>query len=429
MKVISLLRSKILAFRQDPLYMNSIFMMASTAMVSGSGFFFWMFATHLYPAYQIGLATAIISVIVLIMNLSNLGFNYSSIRYLPKARNRSRLLSTIVLMISSAAAMAALIFLSFLSFLSPNLSFIRENPVTFVAFILFAVFIAVDFATEGFFLALRKGKFIFLKNIGIVALKFLLPLLFIPFGAFGLFMAWATAISSALIVSGYVLFKHYGFRFIQPFKKINIKQLMTFSFTNYVVTLTGIVPGLILPVVIANVINVEAAAYFYISFMIANLLYTIPNAITQSLFAEGSHNISTFLQSIKKAFKLLTAILLPAILVLLVFGHFILFVFGKSYSTEGVKFLQLLAIAGLPIALNAIGLTILNLKHLMKPLLIINLTGAAVILILSYLLRELALTGIGIAWLIGHSVKSVLYAGYILLNVSRVSNVSKAFVR
>lgn len=413
MKIISNVKQRFSQVRKDPLYMNSIYLMASTAMVSGSGFFLWLIAARLYPDSEVGLATGLVSVIGFIMSLSILGFNYSIIRFLPKSKNKNQFLSTSMLVVGLAAAICAIIFLSLLPLLSPQHAFIQKSPLMMAAFIFFAVSIAIDFTTETIFLALRQGKYIFLKNIGIVFLKFLLPILFLPFGAFGLFMAWAVSISSALIVSSYVLVKKFNFKFIPSFNKINLRQLMKFSSINYVVSLTGIAPALILPVVITNTINAQSAAYFYISFMIANLLYTIPYAATQSLFAEGSHNEKKFLVSIKKAVKLISAFLLPGILFLVLFGNFVLMIFGKSYSTEGVRFLQLLALAGIPMALNFIGLTILNVQRKLKPLLAINIAGAGVILLLTIVLKEYALIGIGIAWLLGHVFKSVLYAVYI----------------
>lgn len=427
MKGISILVSRFWRLRHDPLYMNSLYMMLSTLMVSGSGFFMWMIAARLYPDSQVGLATALVSVISFIMNLSILGFNYSIIRFLPKSRNKNTLLSTSIMIVGLAAVVCAAVFLAFVPYLSPKLAFISEYPLTAAAFLFYAVAVAIDYATEAIFLALRQGKYIFMKNVGIVALKMLLPVLFLPFGAFGLFMAWATAISSALIVSGYILLKKLRYKFRPSLRKINLKQLMTFSSTNYIVSLTTIAPALILPVVIANTLGAASAAYFYVAFMIANLLYTIPYATTQSLFAEGSHDETKFLESIKKAVKLIGIILLPAILFLLIFGDYILLVFGKSYSTEGVSFLQLLAIAGIPVALNFIGLTVLNIHKRMKPLLSINISGAAFILLLSFVLKDYALTGIGIAWLLGHLLKTVLYAGYIASTIVKLHTFKAAF--
>lgn len=387
-------------------------MMASTAIVSASGFFFWIIVANLYKDAQVGLATAVISVITFIMNLSILGLNYSVIRYLPKTTKKNRLLSDGFVAVSAAAAIFAGIFLFFLPLFSPSLLFIREGWPMW-AFLLFCITIAVDYFTESIFIAYRAGKFIFVKNVIVSLLKLVLPTFFVGFGAVGIFVAWAIALSSALIVSFTVLIRRFNFSFVPAMKKNTLQQMMSFSFANYFVGLLGITPGLVLPIMITNTINAATAAYFYIAFMIANLLYVIPFATTQSLFAEGSHDETTFWENVTKALKLIFALLLPSILVLMLLGNTILSFFGKSYSVEGIRFLQLLALSGIPVALNYLGFTILNVKRNLKALIAINIIGTIIILGLSYVLQEFALAGIGIAWLVGHIAKNFMYGTYI----------------
>jgi len=48
-------------------------------------------------------------------------------------------------------------------------------------------------------------------------------------------------------------------------------------------------PNMILPIMVLNVLGAEQAAYYYIAYAIAALLFMIPNAISMSLFVEGSH--------------------------------------------------------------------------------------------------------------------------------------------
>ena len=78
-KIISLIKN----IMSDSLYRNSIYLMISTLIMSVLGFVFWMVASRLYSADSIGLATAIISVMGLIVGLSVLGLNAGIIRYLP----------------------------------------------------------------------------------------------------------------------------------------------------------------------------------------------------------------------------------------------------------------------------------------------------------------------------------------------------------
>lgn len=409
----SLIKDKIRHVRQEPLYMNSLFMMASTAIIAASGFIFWLLCAHLYTETQVGLATAIISVVTFIMNFSILGLNYSIIRFLPQAKDKNQLVSASTLAISAASALCAGLFLFFLPFISPKLAFIREDTWIMSAFVLFTICVTLDFATESVFLSLRSGKYIFLKNVLVSVLKLFLPLLFVSFGAVGIFFAWSLALSSALLVSIWVLVKKFRLRFTASWKTINLPHLISFSFANYLVGLLGIAPALILPLLITNTISPEMTAHFYIAFMIANLLYTIPYATTQSLFAEGSHDETNFLLSVRKAMKLIGVLLLPAILVFVLFGNLILLVFGKSYSEQGVHFLQLLTLAGLPVAINYIGLTYVNVRRKLKALLVINILGTSCIIFFSYLWIGYALTGIGMAWIVGHLIKNVLYSGYI----------------
>src|SRR5438105_3491103 len=84
---------RFLAVAKDPLYINSIYMMASMVVVSASGFFFWILCAHLYSTREIGLATALISVLMFLMNLSIVGINYSFIRFLPISQHKNELIS------------------------------------------------------------------------------------------------------------------------------------------------------------------------------------------------------------------------------------------------------------------------------------------------------------------------------------------------
>lgn len=419
------------SLRHDTLYQNSLFMMGSTAIVSASGFVFWLIVANLYKDTQVGLATAIISAVTFIMNLSMLGLNYSIIRFLPKAKQKNQLLSESYSIVSLSAAAFALIFLLLLPVLSPSLLFLREGYGA-AAFVVFSVLISLDFISESIFMALRAGKYIFFKNVLVSLSKLILPIFFVGLGAVGVFTAWALALSTALLVSSWVLIKRYKLRFSPAFRRDKLKEMISFSSINFIVGMFGIAPGLILPLMITNTINPETAAYFYVAFMIANLLYTIPFATTQSLFAEGSHDEKNFKLNVMKALKMILVLLFPAILVLMLLSNYILLFFGKNYSIEGVRFLQLLALAGIPVAINYIGLTVLNVKRKLSALLVINFIGTVSILILSYVWRDLALAGIGFAWLAGHILKNVLYAGYISLVMQKdalIGGVINSFIR
>lgn len=115
---------------------------------------------------------------------------------------------------------------------------------------------------------------------------------------------------------------------------------------------------------------------------------------------------------IKKAVKIISLILIPAILITIFFGKYLLLLFGKEYSTGGFSLLQLLALSGVFVSINYTFGTILRVKHRIKELILISFVAALLILGLSYLFLARGLLGIGLAWMIGQAVVSLVYLVY-----------------
>ncbi len=66
---------------RNPLYRNSIFLMLSSTVGAGTGFIFWIIAARLYSTEDVGLSSAIVSVMRLLMLLSFVGLDIGLIRY------------------------------------------------------------------------------------------------------------------------------------------------------------------------------------------------------------------------------------------------------------------------------------------------------------------------------------------------------------
>jgi O-antigen/teichoic acid export membrane protein len=189
--------------------------------------------------------------------------------------------------------------------------------------------------------------------------------------------------------------------------------MIKFSLGNYTASFIARLPTTVLPILITNLIVAKFSAYFYLDMMIANLLYIIPMATSQSLFAEGSYRERDLKIQLKKAIKIISLLLAPAILVTFLFGKYILLAFGKEYSSEGVIFLQILAISGIFLSINYIGNSIFYIKHRIKLIILVNFIGASIILSLSIMLIHQNLLGIGVGWVMGRGIISVIYLLFI----------------
>src|SRR5258706_8993162 len=151
-------------FMGDPLYQNSIYIMASTFVMAVFGFLFWIFVAHMYSVESIGIATALISLMAFISNFTHLGLNVGLIRYLPKSKFRSDIISSSTILVTLATVLVTLGFLFALQLIAPSLLFLRNNALYIVLFIVFMIGSSLNVIIEGIFMAYRASYNIFIKN-------------------------------------------------------------------------------------------------------------------------------------------------------------------------------------------------------------------------------------------------------------------------
>lgn len=121
----------------DPLYKNSFFIMLTSIASAGFGFIFWMLAARLYSIEDVGVATALISSLGLVILFSRLGLDFSAIRFFPE-KDKSKVFNTCLSITTIAAVVVGVIYISSVGFFAPTLSFI-QSPRYAILFLAFAV--------------------------------------------------------------------------------------------------------------------------------------------------------------------------------------------------------------------------------------------------------------------------------------------------
>jgi O-antigen/teichoic acid export membrane protein len=349
----------------------------------------------------------------LISSFSLLGLGNSLIKYLPTSNKKNEKISTSFILVGLTSIFISIFFLVFLKTFSPRLLFVRESIIFSLLFILFIVFSSLNIISESVFIAYRSSKFVLIKNTISSIVKLILSIFLVAIGAYGIFMSMGIAIAVAFLFSLLFLILRFNY-FPKPIiDRIVVRRMTKFSLGNYIAGFIGGLPAMVLPILITNLIGAKFSAYFYLDMMIANLFYIIPMATSQSLFAEGSYSERNLKIQLKKAIKLISLLLVPAILATFLFGKYVLLVFGKEYSNEGVIFLQILAISGIFISINFIGNSIFYIKHRIKLIILANFIGTSIILSLSIIFIHYSLLGIGAGWLLGQGMASVIYLFFI----------------
>ena len=138
------------------------------------------------------------------------------------------------------------------------------------------------------------------------------------------------------------------------------------------------------------------------------MLFAIPLAVSQSLFAEGSYFEDKLKEDVTRSLKFTYLLLVPSVIVLVLTGKWLLLAFGQSYSLNALHLLWVLSLSSLPLALTYIYTGILRVTGRIKELVAIWGFIALSVLLASYLLMPVTgIIGAGYAWLAAQTIVAV----------------------
>jgi O-antigen/teichoic acid export membrane protein len=169
-------------------------------------------------------------------------------------------------------------------------------------------------------------------------------------------------------------------------------------------------PGLILPIMVLNMLGAEQAAYYFIAYAITTLLFKIPNAVSTSLFVEGSHG-ERMKKNIAKSLLFTYLLLIPASGIMYLCSHWILEAISAEYAAEGVILLQVMIISGLFTGLNFTYFAVQRVRKDIKELIFLSGSIALMVVGTAYVLMPtFGIVGAGYAWLAGNVTGNMLVA-------------------
>jgi len=404
-------REKLKQFVSIPLYSNAFYLMLNTAVMAVFGFFFWMIVARFYTEAEVGFSSAIISAISLLALISMVGLNISIIRFLPHADKPQDLINSCYTLSGLISLAVAGIFLAGLGFWSPALAFVNQHAVFASAFIVFTILWTLASLVDFTFVARRRAGFVLSKNTIFSVVKLPLPILFVLFfHTFGIVASWGIAMAVAVAVSILLFLPRVqdSYKPVPTLKLNLLKDMWRYSAGNYLANLFLACPAFILPLMVVNLLGAEQNAYFYIGWMMAGLLFAIPGAVSGSLFAEGSHFEDKLKENVTRSVKFTYLLLVPAVIVLILVGKWVLLAFGQSYSANGLHLLWVLSLSSLPLALTYIYTGILRVTGRIKELMAIWGFIALSVLLASYLIMPVTgIIGIGYAWLGAQTVVAI----------------------
>lgn len=365
------------------------------------GFIYWLIAARLFEASDIGIANSAISAIILVVSLSVQGFGVGIIRLLPQYPDKENQVINSCLTLSLILLSLILsIFYLFLPFWSTSLNSFIDGKILF--FVLFSFSYLYTQLLDCVFISTRKTQNLLIKNLQLNVIKLLLLLGFIHQESNGLYYSWGISIVIICIIETLIVRKRVNTSYKPAlfFDRELGREVLGYSMKNHVADVVSSIPSMILPIMIAELINVKMVAYFTIPWMIVNSLMIIERSTSQSLFAEISDDISLLSFKVAKSIKFLLYQLFPLLFMILLFGKYILSIYGEEYSSNGYSLLVILTMSLIPYSLNVTYFVILRAKKELSTLQLYSFFLTTSILVLSYFMAiRWSLIGIGIAWL------------------------------
>lgn len=398
---------------QDPLYRNGYFLMLNSASAAGFGFLFWMIAARVYDRATVGWGVGVVSAMTLAALLGKFGVDAALIRYVPAAgtRQRRKLVLGSLAMATALTLACASVLLFLFPTLLPVLAPLREEPVYAILFMTFAAAMSATWVFDGYFIAERRAGLTLAKNLVLNGTKVLIPLIGIAAASrFGIPIAFGTAI--LLSVATAVLFLPHLWRRAPAANGplIGKRAFLAYASVNYVVNVSEWLPSLVLPLIVLALLGAEANATFYIAWTLAGLAFFLTKAVSQSTFAEMSHDPHRLGHHLRKGAKHSAAVVVPFLLFGSLLGSLILQVFGPEYAREGYPILLLLLASSVFVAVVNLYLTLLKARDARTELVLLPAALLALALAGAYvLLPLLGLPGLGAAWL-GANVIVATYA-------------------
>ncbi len=363
--------------------------LSSATMLSALfGFFFWSISTRWYGPAEVGKVSSMVAALNLIFFASTLGLNVGLLRFHDSFGERAT--GTLSTVMSLTAGFLTLIY----SLVNPlGLSTKEMWALTLIAIFgtiynIFA-YIEIVVSTRAYLLqSLASG------------IRVVLPPVLSGMGSLGLATAYLT---------GFIAGSAYGAlrvgRLARPrVDREFLETALGVSIGNYLVGLTSLFPVYLVPTLVVSLLGSEAGAYYYLAFIIINLLLVPPGALGVLLVREHKEVAMGKLLLLGFAYWLL---ILPLVLSSKLWVPLL---FGKDY----VESADLLLISSPGLLFGTVNQLLTASMTIMKrgrEIAVFSVAGALTLLLSLYpLIESEGLRGTVSAWILSSGVVFTLMA-------------------
>jgi O-antigen/teichoic acid export membrane protein len=394
---------------------NAGSLFGTTVVTSGLGFVFWWVAARMFAPAAVGLSSAAISAMTLLGTGCILGLGTLLVGELPRQPGKeASLISAALLLVAGLGGCSGIILAVAAPFISKDLAPLDANLEAVALFTVGVSLTATTIVLDQAVIGLWRGELQLFRNaffsVVKIALLFAASVWLSSQTGLAIYATWVIGSALSLLpLAAYAMLKGGWSREVYHPQWKLLWKLGPAALQHHSLNLILRAPALVLPVLVTILLSATMNAWFYVSLMISNFVFSVPLALTTVLFAINSTDPDELAQKTRLTLSISVVIALLANIVLLSGAPQLLSLFGRAYAEQASWSLRLLGLAAFPIILKNHYVVICRLQNQMArailPMLagfLLELGGAALGAYLG------GLTGLSLGWAIALCFEAIL---------------------
>lgn len=349
---------------------NGYALIANSGLSAVLGLAFWFLAARYCSQEAIGLGGAITATIVNLSNAAQLNFGNLLVRFVPTIGGRA---GRLILFAYATSVVASVIvaagFLLVVGAFMPKLGVLTESAGVIAWFVvtvaIWSVFALQDSALSG----LRQSIWVPVSKTiyQIVKIAMLVPLALVGLGWEAIALSWTAPVVVFVLAVNLLIFRRLlpkaGPGDLHLFDR---RAMARFFGWDYIGSVSMMVAWTATPLIVLNHVGAAESASFFVAWTIFTSLYYVGSSMGLSLLAEGASDSGRLRSLAADAAVMSVLPLLGLAVLMLVFAHPVMSVFGAAYAAEGASILRVFTITSVVSAVLSIYLSIARTKGWMR---------------------------------------------------------------
>lgn len=334
---------------------NSAALVGTALFNSGLGFLYWWLAAQYYDQHAVGLASAVVSAMILLGSIAMLGFGTLLVGELPRRKGQElAFINTASVAILIASVIVTVLFLGGVLTLTDNFDELVAYPAYFLMFVGGVALTALTLMIDQALVGLLQGGVQLRRNIAASVIKVVLLVLFglwvIDGDGFWIFSAWVIGMLASMVLPALYLLKTYGRK--AGLQWGILREIGGSALIHHWLNLALDAPIRAMPVIVTVVLSPAVNASFYIAWMMGGLLFFPVQSLTLVLYAVGDGDNAVLADKIRQTLRLSALIGIVGYAVTFAVADFLMNLFGAEYARIATDALRIVAVAIFPLIIK-----------------------------------------------------------------------------